>query len=97
MLTRKFATVLGNDLLRSSLKISSAAVIAKACPQAEHLLSRSIREFLHCRKPPDESLEIRHSYRNTRLLQHDFRDPSGVSISQATPRQTSFALIKPDQ
>jgi hypothetical protein len=97
MLAWKFALVLRNDLLRGTLKISRATVIAESCPQTQHFFGRRLGELLYGRKLREELFKVRYDRRHTSLLEHDFREPNRVCVSRASPREIPFALAKPLQ
>ena len=91
----KLAAVLRHDLLGRGVQAASAAVVAQALPQAQHLLLVGGRKRLDCRKRRDETLEIRLHCRNGRLLQHHLADPHAIGIARPPPRQVAGVLAVP--
>src|SRR6202790_1169685 len=84
-----------DDFLRSALQIATAAVITETRPKTQHFLLRRLRQRSHVRKSFEEPLVLRKHGGNTRLLQHDLRQPDAIGIFVASPRQVPLKLAKP--
>src|SRR5262249_16237573 len=83
------------DLLRPSVKISRARVIAQPGPGQEHLVLRSLGQSLDRRKFGDEILKKRDDGRDLGLLEHDLGDPNPVKARILSPRKDTFLALKP--
>src|SRR5262245_9117571 len=75
------------DFFRGSAEVSSAAVVAQACPGLQQIIIGRVGERWNIGKAREESLIVRNYRGDTRLLQHDLRDPDAVRLAGVAPRE----------
>ena len=84
---RHDAAVFRHDDLGGLLEIARAAVVSEPLPELHELVVRAGCECGDVGERLEEALEIRQHGRDTRLLQHDFRNPDAVRRRLFAPRQ----------
>src|SRR5258707_9941607 len=87
--------MLRDNLLRRLLQVARPAVVAKPGPQAQHFLLRRGGKGVNVRKALEKPLVVRNHRGDSRLLQHNFREPHAIRIARAPPRQVTLELPKP--
>src|SRR5437773_9933419 len=92
---RKFASVFCDDLLRGLLQVARAAVITKAGPQPQHFLFRRSGERVEIGEAFEKPFVIGNPRGDTRLLQHDFRQPHAIRVARAAPGQVALEMAEP--
>ena len=68
------------------------AVVAKALPLREHVCRACRREGVHGREALEPGLPAAVDAGDLRLLQHRLRDPDGIGVARASPRQIAVEL-----
>src|ERR1039458_7633012 len=85
-----------NDLC-GPLQVPNARIIAEPLPELMQRLRFSFGESRDARQRPHPALPIGQDRLNLSLLEHDFRDPDGVWVAGAAPRQGARVLREPQQ
>ena len=78
-----------DDFLRRRLEVARARIVTEAFPELEHTFGFSKGEFLKSGEGTHPAFPIGDDGSHLRLLQHDFRNPNGVRIARAPPRQVA--------
>ena len=94
---RKDSAMLGDDLLRGSLQVARAAVVAEARPQAKDLVLGRGGESLNIREALEETVVVGNYRGHARLLKHDFREPNSVRVMVTAPGQVALEFAEPGQ
>ena len=69
-------------LARRRMQVACPTVVAQPRPQTHHLLGIGRRQVVHRGESAQEGLEIRNDGGHLRLLQHHFRQPDAIGITQ---------------
>ena len=87
--------MLCDDLLRSLLQVPGAGVVAEAFPKLVDLFRTRFCHRLDGWQFTHPAVPVRNHGFDLRLLEHDFRDPDGIRIAGAPPRQVAGILREP--
>ena len=88
---------LGRDLLRGTMEIQAAAVVAEPLPLPDDVRRRSSGERCDCRPPLQPGEITRDHALDLRLLQHHLRDEDRVRVLRPPPWQVASVLCKPGE
>ena len=85
------------DPLRRSVQIASAAVIAKARPEAQNFARLSGGKSQQSGKAVEKTAKVGNDGGHGRLLEHDFADPNAIRIARVTPGKIAGIFVEPAQ
>lgn len=94
-IVREEAVVFITDFLRGLLHVADAGVIAESFPEFVDAFRRSFCERCDRGERLHPTFPIGDHRPDLGLLEHDFRNPDGVRIAGATPREVASAFGEP--
>ena len=91
------SVVLAHDRFGRPLKIARPLVVAETFPEFQDVVGIGGSQRRDVRKCAHPTFPIWDDGFHLGLLEHDFRDPNGVGIARATPREVAGVFGEPGQ
>jgi hypothetical protein len=82
-----------HHVLRGTVHVASAAVVAQTTPQTQHLVLVRSGQISHRGEARHETRKVLAHRDHLRLLQHDFRQPHGIRVLCVLPWQVMTAMF----